>query len=79
MEKKNFRCVMDIQTRVLTILSDIDRFFRDYEKITSEGDIQDENIRSAEQTEIEYLEYEKGEYTLERFVDLLPILWSPLF
>lgn len=32
---------MDIQTRILTILSDIDRFFRDYEKITSEGTIQD--------------------------------------
>lgn len=43
MEKKNFGCVMDNQTRILTIFSDIDRFFRDYEKISSKGTIQDDD------------------------------------
>ncbi len=43
MEKKNFRCLMDREARIIRIFSDIERFFRDYEKITLEGSIQHED------------------------------------
>lgn len=36
---------MEHQSRIIAIYSDIDRFFRDYEKIISEGDIDDDITR----------------------------------
>lgn len=80
---------MDLQTRVLTIISDIDRFFRDYEKITSEGAIQDaDTIRfhaiSMVLFTILNLSFELGEEVIayrhaglpSTYRDIFRILWE---